>query len=258
MSHNKENIKQLVYLFVAGVMGLLLVLTGMSILAKQMNPPQVQTIIVDATAGFQNSYIRVKKGQKITLEPEGRINLAFNQISNRSKSIKPLIINNAPSGTFAPEIIQRYPLTIVDEVHFNRHWITPEGESTQSDFLDECKLRPGLNWGTLLAVILPQDVSSQADPFQVLNNQGINNMQLLHVNRKRNIEVQQNGWLTFIINEAVLSPYSSSNKSKIYYNSLKTAEQKLSSNARHNIGSIPLVWFSDNLGSFRVRVITNY
>lgn len=257
MNHNQENLRQLLFLFVAGVTGLLIVLTGMSVLATQINPPQEQTVIVDATTGFQNSHIWLNKGQKITLEPQGRINLAFNQISNRSKSVKPLIINNAPEGTFPQETIERYPLIISDEIHFNRHWISPEGESTQSDFLDECKLRKDLNWGTLLAVILPEEVSSQADPFQVLRNQGINTGQLLRVSRKQEIDVQQGGLLTFIINEAVLSPYSTSEKSKIYYDALKTAKQKLSSSARHNIGSIPLVWFSDNLGSFRVRVSYN-
>ncbi|WP_169217966.1 hypothetical protein [Brasilonema sp. UFV-L1] len=226
------------------------------------NDQPIETYMtVDATAGFQNSGIFLKQGQRVVLEPEGRIHLAVAQIYNRAEYIKPLIIKHSPSGTFAENIQRQYSQLDLDDKSdkniFNRNWMGPEGESVDSDFLNDCKLRTDLNWGTLLAIVMPKDnFSSQTDPFEVLKNQGeLQTGQLLHVfKKKEDFVADRDGWLTFIINEAVNSQYSPSEKSRVYYEALKKAEQSLSGDYYHKIGSVPLVWFSDNVGAFRVKV----
>lgn len=87
-----------------------------------------------------------------------------------------------------------------------------------------------------------------------MKNYNLKNSQLFIVTSVTDYKAPQDGWLTFIINEAINSQYSPSTKSNAYYEALKRAEQKLSGDSRHQIGSIPLIWFADNLGTFRVTV----
>ncbi|WP_375501751.1 hypothetical protein [uncultured Nostoc sp.] len=63
--------------------------------------------------------------------------------------------------------------------------------------------------------------------------------------------------MTFIINDAVISPLSEVDASKEYFEALVRASDKLASNdGLYKIPqeSIPLIWYSDNVGAFRIIV----
>lgn len=214
-------------------------------------------VTVDSTTGFQNSGVFLPKGRKVLLEPEGRIHVASDHIYNLARSIKPLLLKGLPNRPWSEAIRQRYPLPHFDENNvFYRDWFGPEGESHHSDILEECKLRKELNWGTLLAVVMPNEVSSLTDPFEALRTNGLDVGHLVHVPGKRELTADRDGWLVFIINDAVISPYSPSQDSRDYYDALRKTAEDLSGDTRHKIHlrSVPLVWYSDNVGAFRVIV----
>lgn len=220
-------------------------------------------VTVNANAGFQTR-IRVRKGQKVILEPEGHIHIASEQLKNFGDSIRPLIVRGLPNEKWPPDII-KYGLYKFDKnKEFIRSWIAPGGESFQSKMLQECRLRLDQPWGILMAIVIPsQKISDLSDPFEVLGSNGLKPNQLIPVPDKKEILVQQDGWLTFIVNEAVISKHSlSSETSKKYFRAIEQSVQKegLVANSSHSVdfGSVPLVFFYDNVGAFRVHVtVTN-
>jgi hypothetical protein len=242
---------------------------GLRILAGQIFlDPNYQSlgahVTVDATAGFQNSGIFLKAGQQISLYPEGRIHLASEQIYDFARSVKPLIVKELPNRNWPAQIKQRYQLSkLADNSVFYRDWVGPEGDPEQSDILEDCKLRKNEPWGRLLAVIIPAKdfseiptVLAQSDPFEVLKDKKLNVSQLRPVFNKTEFKADQDGWLTFIVNEAVISQYSPSKDARDYYDALQQAYKELSNNHNKKIhlGSLPLVFFSDNAGAFRITV----
>jgi hypothetical protein len=241
---------------------------GLRILAGQIFlDPNYQSlgahVTVDATAGFQNSGIFLKAGQQISLSPEGRIHLASEQIYDFARSVKPLIVKELPNRNWPAQIKQRYQSKPSDNNVFYRDWVGPEGDPEPSDILEDCKLKKTQNWGTLLAVIIPAKsfseipTFSESDPFQVLKDNNLNLSQLVTVNHNNTeFTAKQDGWLTFIVNEAVISPDSQSKDAKDYYEALKRAAEELSDGTRKRIHlrSLPLVFFSDNAGAFRITV----
>ncbi|HEV2965198.1 MAG TPA: toll/interleukin-1 receptor domain-containing protein [Candidatus Angelobacter sp.] len=212
---------------------------------------------VDAAGGLQTSRIFLKKGQKFLLEPEGRIHLASDQVDNFARALKPLIVKHADGWGWTKEIKDRYkPKEPVEETIFYRGWIGPEGEVQSSDMLEKCKLRPTEKWGALLAVILPVKASSWADPFYILESNNMQVEDLLLVPERTVITAGRDGWLTFIVNDAVISPYSPSEDGKVFYRALEKAKQAASHN-RHQVPQIlplSLAFYADNLGAFRVNV----
>jgi hypothetical protein len=248
---------------VVGMLVAGLQLSGLRIVTNQMmlggsERSTTERIIIDATAGFQNSGIYLQKGQRVALEPEGRIHLAIEQLHNLTRSIKPLIVQGLPERSWPESIKNRYPLPDFknDQDIFYRDWVGPEGESFQSDILEDCKLRKDLNWGALMTIVMPTEVLSQTDPFEVLQSNQLTANQLISVPSKTEIIANRDGWLTFIVNEAVISPFSTSKDARDYYDALKAAVQELSGTARYKVHlrSVPLTWFSDNAGTFRVKV----
>lgn len=214
-------------------------------------------VIVDSTTGWQNSGVYLRKGNRVYLEPSGRIHIASNQLYNLAQIVKPLILMGAPDRNWAPIIRKRYSPPIFNESnHFYRDWIGPEGENIPSDMLDACKIRPDLKWGALLSTIFPNQVSDRGDPLRVLQDSRVKASELIPVPAPTEIEAIKDGWLAFIINEAVLSPISDSGESRDFYNSLTRMKAELSYDPRHQLheSSIPLTWFADNIGSFRVIV----
>lgn len=103
---------------------------------------------------------------------------------------------------------------------------------------------------------MPNQASAREDPYEVLKANGLSVHDLHPLPSEQGIEADRDGWLTFIINEAVISPSSPSQDAQLYYNTLKQAADTLHDNPRHRIplASIPLVWFADNNGAFRVTV----
>jgi len=80
---------------------------GLRIVAGQLYLGQTdQTlgahVTVDATAGFQNSGIQLRKGQRIILRPEGRIHTAMDHANNLTRAVKGIIVHNTPEKQFPP------------------------------------------------------------------------------------------------------------------------------------------------------------
>lgn len=75
---------------------------------------------------------------------------------------------------------------------------------------------------------------------------------------KSTLTAHRSGWLTFIINDAIMSSASDVDVSKDYYNALIKASDALAQSYNNNFiipqESVPLVWYSDNVGAFRVIV----
>jgi hypothetical protein len=214
-------------------------------------------LTVDATAGFQDSGIKLGKGDRLILHPEGRIHTAMDHAANLARAVKGVIVHRTPNRIFPDYLLKRYPLPPLDDSSvFYRDWCGPEGEAVPSDMLEDCKFRKDLNWGALLAIVLPTQVSARSDPYEVLKNCNLTSLNLLPVPSETRFVADRDGWLTFIINEAIISPLSPSADSQAFYSALKQTAESLTGDPRHRIPlqSIPLIWFADNNGAFRVTV----
>ena len=123
-------------------------------------------------------------------------------------------------------------------------------------------------WGQLLAQVMKKPGSARSDPFQALANNGLKPEDLKLVSEKNHLtlEAPHDGFLTFIINEAVFAnplnykpeSYPQPGNCKRGYEALDAASSDLRDQDQKNYvihqGSIPLVWYSDNIGSFQVIV----
>ncbi|MCC5662712.1 hypothetical protein LC653_01890 [Nostoc sp. CHAB 5784] len=257
----------------------LIVIAFIAGIAKERDPLFVNNstlgghVTIDATAGLQNSGIYLEKGEKVLLESEGRVHLASDQIVNFIDQVRYFIVQNMDSGKVPSEDKQRYGSPPVEkrlknDKVFRRNWTGPDGEDIQSPFrLDQCKLRNDLNWGMLLAVVLPGTKSKKPDqslatkdPVKVLNESGLklNDLEAVTKLNQSTLTAVRDGWLTFIINDAIISPLSEVDASKEYFAALVKASDKLASNGSglYKIPqeSIPLIWYSDNVGAFRITV----
>ncbi len=177
-----------------------------------------------------------------------------------------------PSGKLTPDVLLYFRKQAVEEDVFRRDWIGPDGEEISSKDLDPCLLVPGHSgqprWGQLLAQVMKKPGSARHDPFQTLANNGLKPEDLKLVSERNHLTLKahDDGFLTFIINEAVfanpsnykLESYPQPENCKRGYEALDAAssdlrEQSLNDYVIHR-GSIPLVWYSDNIGSFQVIV----
>ena len=213
-------------------------------------------VTVDAIAGFQDSGIPLEQGDTIRLRPEGRVHIALGHATNLANNTKNVIVNSELTS-FPNSIMNLYPKPIYsDENIFYRHWVGPAGESRSSDILEEIKLKTDSPWGALLATVMDRPISSHSDPFELLQANELSPQDLVAVAATLDFEAPRDGFLVFIINEAVLSPHSTSPKSKDYYEILTSEAQKLHDKPRHEIAvaGIPLIWYADNGGAFRILV----
>jgi hypothetical protein len=255
-------------------------------------------VTVESTAGFQNSGIYLKRGDRVILRPGGRINLALRQVYAFTGLVKPLIADRLPAGSELNdryktrnqlrdpetgealqnlteiEVLQR--LTTIGEFGqretFHRDWIGPDGEEVSSEDLDPCLLFRGNSgvtprWGMLLAQVLEDPGAATADPFQVLRLNGLSSSDLIPVSSLENstLEAERDGWLAFVINEAVLSGAMEDSQPvqpqscKDYHDVLADVANTFRAEDYRNRyriveRSIPLIWFSDNIGAFQVIV----
>ncbi len=221
-------------------------------------------VIVMATAGFQNSGIYLNKGDKVSLEPDGRVHLALRQVYTFAGRVKELIGDKLSANEYKSykDVNPLQPFTKEDV--FRRDWTAPDGEEIDSRDLNQCLLFQGNSqqkgrWGLLLAQVLEKPGSATADPFQVLEDNNLTSTDLIPVPSQTILEAKRNnGWLTFIINDGVISEKSPSRGCKDYYSALKKASVEMHiQNQKDRIipeRSIPLVWYSDNIGAFRIIV----
>jgi hypothetical protein len=212
---------------------------------------------VDAIAAFQTSGVEAKQGQKLRLSPDGRVSVAIDHQVHLASAVKGFIVQRSPNGRWPEFILRRYPEIPLTEANvFYRDWAGPEGEEVQGDILEECKLRKDLGWGALMVVVLPHEPSARADPFEVLKAANLSPDDLVPVPHPMTITAPRDGWLAFIINEAIMSPLSPSSDSRMFYDILKKTSEELAGDVRHQIPlrSIPLLWFADNAGAFRIAI----
>jgi Circularly permutated YpsA SLOG family len=251
----------------AAIVPLVIIFVGVKLLGFRIEAGQIYLgstspelgahVTVDATAGFQEYGIHVTKGEQFIIIPEGRIHVAMDHANNLARAVKGIIVHKTP-GRFGPEIMKRYAMPALDEsAVFYRDWAGPEGDPVPSDILEDCKLRKELGWGALLAVVLPYEVSARSDPYEVLKSAGLTPLDFTPIPSRTVYTAPRDGWLTFIVNEAVISPLSPSTDSRLFYDTLKSTAETLEGDPRHRIplDSIPLLWFADNNGAFRVQVL---
>jgi len=213
---------------------------------------------VPATSGWVNSGIFLHKGQKVVLDPSGRALLAMNHAFNLAQTIKPFIINNTPGHNWPESTKKRYPLpNLADTNVFFRRWSGPDGDSIPSDVFDGCRLRTDLNMGTLLAVMIPTDASIDSeDPIRAVKERGLTLTDIHPVSHRIDFVADRDGYIAFIVNEAVMSPYSDSTDSREFYDAIRKVSSELSNDPIHKLyeSSIPLLLYNDNMGSFIVVV----
>ena len=179
-------------------------------------------VTVDATAGFQDSGIRLDKGDVIQLRPQGRVHVALEHATNLANNAKSIIVHSNVTD-FHEDIMDFYPKPRYDDdVIFYRHWIGPSGENTSSDILEEAKLKIASPWGALLAAVVDRPISPSADPFEILEANGLKPYDLIDIPGPVDFEAHRSGVLAFIINEAVLSPRSPSEDSRQYLRHTQT------------------------------------
>lgn len=224
---------------------------------------QKTPVIVSSTTGWQDSGIEIKEvGAKLSFRASGRICMAVSHLDTLTSIIKPYVANQLNSEEKKiwgdQKVFERYPTPpdfTGDKNIFYRNWIGPEGEVHESDLFPNCKLDNRFKAGELLGVILPNNFSDQDDPLKVLNlNPNVEVFSVMQHNNDENLyTTKTTGKLAFVVNEVVLSPFSQEERAKKSYEILRRLD---STDERHKLKTnlIPLVYFSDNIGSFRVIV----
>jgi hypothetical protein len=255
------------------------------LIAAGSRPYALSQVTVESSAGFQNSGIYLKAGEKVVLDPDGRINLASLQNNIFLDMAKAIVAYNLPET----ETHQRYRETYLptdpeaptaSQVSYNdvndllaltggkvfeRAWIGVDGEKIDSRDLNPCLLFQGNagqdgDWGMLLAQVMAEPGSAVSDPFEVLAVNGLAPTDLVPVVTANFVfEAKRDGWLTFIVNEAVLSSDGTADRQRCA--DYRQALRKASDNYKLQVGSfrlpdrsIPLTWYSDNLGAFHVVI----
>jgi hypothetical protein len=192
----------------------------------------------------------------------------------------PIVINNSSidpsqdagklSGKLTPDVLRSFQKNIMDKDVFRRDWVGPEGEDIWSRDLDPCLLvtksvSQQTRWGQLLVQVMEKPESSRSDPFHVLDTNGLKPKDLMMVANANGVDLEapRTGWLTFIVNDAVYAvpsndkPYPQPEECKQGYEALSAASADLRGQSDEYVippGSIPLLWYSDNIGTFQVIV----
>jgi hypothetical protein len=236
---------------------------------KNVDPTQKTVdfrVIVESTAGFQNSGLYLRKGDTVSLTPGGRVNLAVRQVLTFTSLAKRLTATRLPNEGYADYREKNPPLNLdtglTEDNTFRRNWLNPDGEEIDSGDLNLCLLsrdqQQRARWGTLLAQVLEKPGSATADPLQVLRDNNLKPSNLFSVPAPIEHTAERDGWLTFIINDAVISEKAPEKPCRDYYEALKKVSQTLllQDRDRHKIPErvIPLIWYADNVGSFYVNV----
>jgi len=222
---------------------------------------QETPVVVSSTTGWQDSGIYVKKeGVKFSFRASGRICTALEHLLNLTKIIKPYVATQ-----LTPEeknlwgdqrVFLKYPTPPIfaDDKPFSRNFIGPDGEEAESDLFFHCKLDNRFKAGALLGIIIPGEVRDQDDPLKVLwSNPNLEVFNVTDYGEGNPYTSKTVGRLAFVVNEVVLSPFSEDPKARKAYEILQRLN---STDERHKLRTelIPLVYYSDNIGSFRVIV----
>lgn len=248
----------------------------------------ISQITIESNSGFQNSGIYLRAGEKVVLDPDGRINLAMLQTSAYTRLAKAIIAYNLPDTKDYLDYKKTYLKTFISQPSseassqesmnnfaylskltggevFRRDWLGVDGEKIDSRDLNACLLFQGNstqtgNWGMLLAQVMANPGSAISDPFEVLQENSVATSELVPITGQDfAFEAPRDGWLTFIVNDAVLSSDGTPERQPCvdYRQALRKASDSMKFQGdtfRVSDRSIPLTWYSDNLGAFHVIV----
>jgi len=211
----------------------------------------VQTEVI-ASQGWQVSSVKVKTGDQLCLKPTGRIHIAANQmvaLSGTGKQLAKIYEEPSSEGRQLP--------VLLDLPKFRWDWVPPGGVNVVDGTLDECKLLAKAPWGSLLLSVFSSEVRSVTtgieDPSKYPGTEQILKPEAMKViDRRRGIRAEQDGYLAFTVNDAVLR--DDVEPCKQMKNALGRASEALQADPDHRFTVGPLFWYSDNLGAFRVQI----
>jgi len=128
-------------------------------IGRRHQPQTIDYIAVAAASGFQASRVYLRNGDKVRLEPTGRVHVAVGQLYNLSVAIKPLISRHAKDRTLRSQYGAPPDLKPDNyKTEFYRDWAGPGGEGYDSEMLGACKLVQSRPFGALLAITMKDPV----------------------------------------------------------------------------------------------------
>ncbi|MEO0461409.1 MAG: hypothetical protein AAF219_11245 [Myxococcota bacterium] len=198
---------------------------------------RTQRYEVHAFDGWQRSSIVLKKGRDYRLVADGKALVAAHHSFRRIDAVKSLdwragsLVNSEFAG-------------------FWRTYAGPTGHATKSPTLQDCRVNLNANWGQLLFEIHPNRVVAGA-PEEPRLEPG----RATSVYRKEtSLHVDQNSRLWFLVNDAALAPTGPS-KCADMYRELEAISDINKHDETFQLGSLERIFYEDNVGSFRVRVV---
>jgi hypothetical protein len=223
---------------------------------------------INPVLGWQNSHVEVKNGEKIEFKVTGMVNVGINHIVNKMNVSKSLVAHYS-NDPFLNSFDTIYPFNfekIKDKGPFRREWENYQGQTLNDDMLDSIKLVQSANWGALLCIIIDdENVLEIQDPSYYVGGKDSTPVVIYNiVNYAENREMicNKDGHLYFIVNDACASEKMDKiNKthlgSKIKRAIIKAADSLNSVSKCYYIDKerIPLFWYSDNVGEFKVKII---
>lgn len=239
--------------------------------------PSEPMIVVSPSVGFQNSGIKLTKGDTFSLEVTGAVHVSGYQPYNRARGMRCVIyhhlsqpqrnkylegfrsLSESPDN---PEACYEYyaksaPEGTTNHQEWYRHWVDESGENRRSDMYFGTKLNPS-HWGSLLWVILPSPASEFIDPYEILGGHQLDSSAVDAVRSGDKYVASRDGYLHFIVNDAVISGNSPNERAKAYFGAVERASRS-HVNAPQQIQAefIPLYLYGDNRGFFVIRVERN-
>ncbi len=217
-------------------------------------------VAVSATLGWQRSRILYKAGDKVCLEPRGQATVSMPDVEARASVMTALLVRHAPANSRLGQMKRLIPAPVLDASNgFRFGWTGPEGQLGVKDgVFDPCLLSPTDGWGALLAVELGElgypDLDRR-DPLQVLHEDRRERDAVRVIGARREYTFETDGYLAFIVNDAVLSPRSTGVCAEPT-TVLPIAQRALAADLGHRIGdeTAPLLRYADNGGGFQVRI----
>ncbi len=209
---------------------------------------------IEAAAAWQMHPVRVSKGQKVRIQSlTGQVHLAGNQLFNQAQFVR------AVSRMKVDEAVR----TLNADNYFYRTWSTPSGDggAFPQDTLRDCLMFPEYKWGALMVgFISTAEAESELrakDPYLLLIQRP--ELRPVPIAGFRQLEAPSDGYLVFIINEAVLSPLADrrplvAEKYEKFLGALKLLNEHEGRDHVIEIGEIPLLCFYNNIGSFKIQL----
>lgn len=216
---------------------------------------------VRADAGWQVSRELYRTGERLCVEVGGRVNVAKHEAHHLIEIGPALMTHFAdPDSALWRSRVGRTPDFSKIEP-FRVSTTGPQGVlGVEDDLLGPCILRPQSGWGALLVVQLPElgfDDYDARDPLRVLiADANLERKEIEAIGARRELTMERSGRLAFIVNDYVLSDLSRVATCKEGFRALRNAASELAQDPEHQIDvdAIPLFWYADNEGEFRVRI----